>query len=100
MWLQGSLQQQQYEQQLQQLTLRRLSPQQMQQLHDLPVEQRAMHFGHYMRQTQLHLQQHQMQQQQQVSLLPALLLAKSKPHDSCISTLAAQVQQSSMAVSS
>ena len=89
-WLQGLLQQQQYEQQLQQLTLRRLSPLQMQQLHDLPVEQRAMHFGHYMRQTQLHLQQHQMQQQHQVSLIPALLFGKSKPHDQCISTFAAE----------
>lgn len=68
--MQGSSQQQQYEQQLQQLTLRRLSAHQMQQLHELPVEQRAMHFGHYMRQTQLQLQQHHMQQQQQVTPTP------------------------------
>lgn len=74
--VQGLSQQQQYQQQLQQLTLSRLSPHQMQQLHDLPVEQRAMHFGQYMRQTQLQLQHHQMQQQQQnqVSLLPASVL--------------------------
>lgn len=82
--MQGSSQQQQYEQQLQQLTLRRLSPLQMQQLHELPVEQRAMHFGHYMRQTQLQLQQHHMQQQQQVSPMPACTLccclAFSKTH--------------------
>ena len=79
MCVQGVSQQQQYQQQLQQLTLSRLSPHQMQQLHDLPVEQRAMHFGQYMRQTQLQLQQHQLQQQQQqqqqqVSLLLASLL--------------------------
>ena len=68
----------------------------MQQLHDLPVEQRAMHFGHYMRQTQLHLQQHHMQQQQQVSLLPVsppLLPDMSKLHDECISKFAGEVQQ-------
>ncbi|KAA6421434.1 MAG: hypothetical protein FRX49_08711 [Trebouxia sp. A1-2] len=57
-------QQQQYQQQLQQLTLSRLSPQQMQQLHALPVEQRAMQFGSYMRETQLQLQQQQHMQQQ------------------------------------
>ena len=58
-------QQQQYQQHLQKLTLSRLSQQQMQQLHALPVEQRAMQFGRYMRETQLQLQRHQMQQQQQ-----------------------------------
>ncbi|KAL0055404.1 hypothetical protein WJX82_000047 [Trebouxia sp. C0006] len=57
-------QQQQYQQQLQQLTLSRLSPQQMQQLHALPVEQRAMQFGSYMRETQVQLQQQQHMQQQ------------------------------------
>ena len=57
-------QQQQYQQQLQQLTLSRLSPQQMQQLHALPVEQRAMQFGSYMRETQLQWQQQQHMQQQ------------------------------------
>ena len=59
-------QHQQYQQQLQQMTLSRLSPQQMQQLHALPVEQRAMQFGRYMRETQLQLHQHQMHSQQQV----------------------------------
>jgi len=68
-------QQQQYQQQLQQLTLSRLSPQQMQQLHALPVEQRAMQFGSYMRETQLQLQQQQ-HMQQQVGCAPA--------HTSCI----------------
>jgi len=69
-------QQQQYQQQLQQLTLSRLSPQQMQQLHALPVEQRAMQFGSYMRETQLQLQQQQ-RMQQQVGCAPARFLSPS-----------------------
>ena len=47
-----------------------------QQLHDLPAQQQTMHFGYCVCQTQLYLQQFQMQQQEQqeVSLLPPSLI--------------------------